>query len=79
MELTNLTFIMIFCVATLFLLTFFAIGVIVGWLASRHAFETASPYMHPEMFDANGNVIPDEILSVRFENEMPTDDEEEII
>jgi hypothetical protein len=33
--------------------------------------------MHPEMFDENGNVIPDEILAVRFENDYDYDDEEE--
>jgi hypothetical protein len=27
--------------------------------------------LHPEMFDENGNLVPDEILAVRFEN---TDD-----
>jgi len=25
-------------------------------------------YSHPEMFDANGNVLPDEILALRIEN-----------
>jgi hypothetical protein len=29
------------------------------------------------MFDANGNVIPDEIVAVRFENENDTDTEED--
>jgi hypothetical protein len=24
--------------------------------------------MHPEFLDQNGNIIPDEIMSVRFEN-----------
>ena len=24
--------------------------------------------MHPEMFDENGQLIPDEIVAVRFEN-----------
>ena len=24
--------------------------------------------MHPEMFDENGQIIPDEILALRFEN-----------
>ena len=41
------------------------------------------PYAtHPEMFDENGNLIPDEILALRFENnyddsEEDTDTEEE--
>ena len=33
--------------------------------------------MHPEMFDENGNVLPDEILAVRFENNYDYDEEEE--
>jgi hypothetical protein len=33
--------------------------------------------MHPEMFDENGNIIPDEILAVRFENDYDDDDEED--
>lgn len=80
MEFTTATLLLIFGFFGMFLVTFFVMGLIVGWLANRHARETATPYMHPEMFDSNGNLIPDEILSVRFENEMPpTDDEEEII
>jgi hypothetical protein len=34
------------------------------------------PYIHPEFFDENGNIIPDEILSVRFENDFISEDEE---
>jgi hypothetical protein len=26
--------------------------------------------MHPEMFDENGQIIPDEVLAVRFENSL---------
>jgi hypothetical protein len=36
--------------------------------------------LHPEFFDENGQVIPDEIVSVRFENDYDYDydeDEEE--
>ena len=46
------------------------------WLYQQHQFYTATPALHPEMFDVNGNVIPDEILAVRFENNY--DDYEEI-
>ena len=34
-------------------------------------------YTHPEMFDENGNVLPDEILAVRFENDYGDYDEDE--
>ena len=37
-----------------------------------------SPYtVHPEMFDENGNLVPDEILALRFENYNDTDEEED--
>jgi len=34
-------------------------------------------FAHPEMFDENGNLSPDEILAVRFENYDNTEDDEE--
>jgi hypothetical protein len=34
-------------------------------------------YTHPEMFDENGNLIPDEILAVRFENNYDDNEDEE--
>ena len=44
-------------------------------LAKEHVYNTQPVYTHPEMFDENGNVLPDEILAVRFENDY--DDHEE--
>lgn len=45
------------------------VGGVIGWIAKQHFYEgTAIAYTHPEMFDENGNVIPDEIVAVRFEN-----------
>jgi hypothetical protein len=48
-------------------------------MAKEHFYQTAPVYTHPEMFDSNGNIIPDEILAVRFENDYDNinDDEEE--
>ena len=31
--------------------------------------------MHPECLDENGNLLPDEILAVRFENDYGTDED----
>jgi hypothetical protein len=55
------------------------VGGMIGWLARQHSYEAAyvAAYTHPEMFDENGNVIPDEIVAVRFENENDTDTEED--
>jgi len=55
-------------VGTLISVMFFFVGGMVGWLAKEHFYNTAPIITHPEMFDADGNVLPDEILAVRFEN-----------
>ena len=56
---------------------FLIIGVVVGYLTRDLFQRQTSPYMHPEMLDEYGNVLPDEILAVRFENyDKPEDDEE---
>ena len=55
--------------SALFSLMFLMLGGVIGWVAKQHFYEgTAIAYTHPEMFDENGNVIPDEIVAVRFEN-----------
>lgn len=50
-------------VSILLLISYLFIGIIIGWLAKEH-FKKKT---HPEMFDENGNLLPDEILAVRFE------------
>lgn len=47
---------------------FLFVGGIIGWIVKQHLYSTTQVYTHPEMFDINGNIIPDEILAVRFEN-----------
>ena len=71
MEPTVLT---IFCLVTfLFLL----VGGVIGWITKSHLHESQvrQIYTHPEMFDENGNLIPDEILAVRFENNYDDDND----
>ena len=55
------------------------VGGMIGWLARQHSYETTPQivYTHPEMFDANGQLVPDEILAVRFENNYDSTDEED--
>ncbi len=60
----------------MFTLLFFMVGSIIGWLTYRHLLETRPPYLHPEFFDENGQVIADEVVAVRFE-EGYFDDEDE--
>ena len=64
-------------IGTLVSIMFFFVGGVVGWLAKEHQFQTQPVYTHPEMFDENGNVLPDEILAVRFENSYDELDEED--
>jgi hypothetical protein len=58
---------------------FLLVGGVIGWLTKQHVYNSQSlqVYTHPEMFDENGNIIPDEILAVRFENYDDNEDEEE--
>ena len=53
------------------------VGGVIGWVARGHSYETTPVYTHPEMFDENGNILPDEILAVRFENGYDEFDEED--
>ena len=55
------------------------VGGMIGWMARQHSYETTPPvvYTHPEMFDANGNVLPDEILALRIENNYDINTTEE--
>ena len=53
------------------------VGGMIGWLARQHSYESAYvAYTHPEMFDENGNIIPDEIVALRFENENDDEDDD---
>ena len=57
------------------------VGGMIGWMARQHSYETTPQivYTHPEMFDANGQLVPDEILALRIENnyDIDTDDEDD--
>ena len=64
-------------IGTLVSIMFFFVGGVVGWLAKDHVYQTQPVYTHPEMFDENGNLLPDEILAVRFENSYDEFDEED--
>ena len=62
--------------------TFLILGGIIGWLAQQNnyvnmqnrndAFAT-----HPEMYDENGMLIPDEIVALRFENTNDNSEEDD--
>ena len=68
-------------VVTLTLMTVMSIlallvGGMIGWMSRQHSYETTPQvvYTHPEMIDANGQLVPDEILALRIETH-DTDEE----
>ena len=75
MEMTIVTLTLTTVVSLLALL----VGGMIGWMARQHSYETTPQvvYTHPEMFDANGQLVPDEILALRIENNYDTDEDNE--
>jgi hypothetical protein len=59
----------------------FVVGFFAGWITNNVIGQFLArpvPYaVHPEMFDENGQLIPDEILALRIETENDTDDEDD--
>ena len=53
------------------------VGGMIGWMARQHSYGTTPQvvYTHPEMFDANGQLVPDEILALRIETHDSTDED----
>ena len=68
-----LTFTTLFCVMFLF------IGLIGGWIFKQYQVERIYGIrnIHPEFLDSNGNIIPDEVLAVRFEEGFFDDEYDE--
>ena len=57
---------------------FFLLGILIGWVARDYMMNYREiPRPHPEMFDINGNLVPDEIVAFRFENNYDNDTEED--
>ena len=59
-------------------LLFFFVGILAGWVARDYMLNYREvPRPHPEMFDTQGNLIPDEVIAFRFENNYDEDNDEE--
>ena len=58
---------------------FLLVGGVIGYLLKEYVIERNSTLIptHPEMCDENGMVIPDDILAVRFENNLEHFDSED--
>ena len=51
------------------ILNFLLLGGVIGYLTYGYLATQASALPnHPEFYDEEGNVLPDEILAIRFEN-----------
>tara|TARA_X000000368_G_scaffold277072_1_gene219819 strand:+ start:2600 stop:2884 length:285 start_codon:yes stop_codon:yes gene_type:complete len=75
-RLMNLDIILVSALPVAFLL--FLVGGLIGWVARDYMMNYREvPRPHPEMFDINGNLVPDEIVAFRFENNYDHDYEEE--
>ena len=51
-------------------------GIIAGYLIRAYLQDSTPQYSHPEMFDANGNPLPDELLAIRFEGDLKDTDDD---
>lgn len=58
---------------------FCIVGVLIGWTAREYMLKyTHDEYsMHPEMYDENGNILPDQLIAFRFESPDDYDYEED--
>ena len=61
--------------------TFLILGGIIGWLAQQNNYVNMQhrneAFVHPEMYDENGNLIADEIVALRFENNDNSEEDDE--
>ena len=56
----------------------FSLGAILGWLVRDYMLNYQEiPKPHPEMFDMNGNLVPDEVIAFNFENYDNNETEED--
>ena len=59
-------------------LLFFFVGILAGWVARDYMLNYREiPRPHPEMFDGNGNLVPDEVIAFNFENYHDDNESEE--
>ena len=57
---------------------FLIVGVMAGWVAREYMMNYREiPRPHPEFFDNNGNIIPDEVIAFNFENYYDNNDAED--
>ena len=56
----------------------YILGIVSGWLIRDYMMNYQEiPRPHPEMFDQNGNLVPDDIVAFRFENYDNTEEDDD--
>ena len=55
---------------------FLIVGAIGGWVAREYFMNYQDVKVHPEMFDGNGNLVPDEIVAFRFEDNYDNEEDD---
>jgi hypothetical protein len=54
------------------------VGLVTGWVAREYMMNYREiPRPHPEMFDNQGNLIPDEVIAFNFENYYDDNEEDD--
>ena len=67
----------ILTLSSLISVLFLLVGLVIGYIAQEYLQEIKINKYHPEMFDENGDLIPDEILAVRFDNDFSDYEEDD--
>jgi hypothetical protein len=64
--------------SVMFSVMFLMLGLVGGWIFKQYQIERIYGVrnIHPEFFDNNGNIVPDEVLAVSFNPEYFEDEEE---
>lgn len=61
--------------ASFLTILFLIVGVMLGWVIRDYMMNYQDrPNLHPEFFDKNGNIIPDEVLAISFNPDYFGDD-----
>ena len=53
------------------------LGLVIGYLFRSYIHDTTPQYSHPEMYDENGNPLPDELIAFRFDPDRLHDDDDD--
>jgi hypothetical protein len=65
-------------IGCLIIILFFIVGLVTGWIAREYMMNYREiPKLHPECYDENGNIIPDEVVAVTFQEGFFDDSDED--